>query len=455
MPVVTLGLVGLALFLRESIQVFVQRVRQESGQRSGRRCDQGCDPKVDKGVIESVRNLCACARSVDRVLSRSSQRRFTGFSLVELLISLSLGLLVLVALGQVFSSTIRTHGRTLATANLHENMRLIDAFLSRAADRAGYVGCLGHGNNVAKFLRGAWQDLPEYDLSQPVEGFENIGNGRFRPSIERLPLTSNRQRLHKSNNGINENMLAPGADILVLRGMGDLAGYVRQLPDDRSLLIEVDVHHLKPDNGDILILADCNQAALFNATGARRTGSMVSLGWNEGSGSFGNARVGTSDFGDETVAGLSLSLGGFTTASILAHVSTTVFFVGISQAADVRGNTLYSLWQKEGNSRPIELVRGVSDMQVLYGVKRGPIAGEQREVDELFLEGSVAGYYQWDEIPTGAVVASIWVSFGIESVFGVIDGRGEGGEQDYALSRSFSLTYALQNIRPRVLGVSP
>jgi hypothetical protein len=94
-------------------------------------------------------------------------------------------------------------------------------------------------------------------------------------------------------------------------------------------------------------------------------------------------------------------------------------------------------------------------MQVLYGVKRGPIAGEQREVDELFLEGSVAGYYQWDEIPTGAVVAFIWVSFGIESVFGVIDGRGEGGEQDYALSRSFSLTYALQNIRPRVLGVSP
>ena len=124
MPVVTLGLVGLALFLRESIQVFVQRVRQGSGQRSGRRCDQGCDPKVDKGVIESVRNLCACARSVDRVLSRSSQRRFTGFSLVELLISLSLGLLVLVALGQVFSSTTRTHGRTLATANLHENRRI-------------------------------------------------------------------------------------------------------------------------------------------------------------------------------------------------------------------------------------------------------------------------------------------------------------------------------------------
>ena len=395
----------------------------------------------------TVRAATFLARGVG-ITKHRPPKRSGGFSLVELLISLSLGLLVIAALGQVFSSTIRTHGRTLATANLHESMRLIDAFLSRAAARAGYMGCLGNHTSIANFLRGAWQDLPEYDLSRPVEGYENIGSGRFRPNIESLPLTSNRHRLHKSNNGIRENILAPEADILVLRGMGDAAGHVRQLPHDGSLLIEVGEQHLEPENGDILMIADCDQGALFNTTNRRRSGAMVSLSWGEGSGSLANGPVGTSGLGAETSVGLSLSPEGFAASSILAHVRTTVFFIGLSQVPDVRGNTLYSLWWKEGNSRPSELVRGVRDMQVLYGVKYGPRATDESSVPPLFVEGGVVGYYQWDQIPVDATVASIWISFVLQSVYGFVD------EENYALARSFSLTYALQNMRPSVLEVS-
>ncbi len=385
---------------------------------------------------------------VVRVPRFGASTRIAGFSLVEMLISLALGVLVIAALGQVFSSTVRTHGRTLATANLHENMRLIDAFLSRAIARAGFMGCLGNRDSMVNFLRGAWQDLPEYNLSRPVEGFENIGNGRFRPSIESLPLSSNRQRLHKPNNGIRENALAPDADILVLRGMGDVAGHIRQLPENGTLLIEVAEQHLEPENGDILAIADCNQGALFNATNRRRSGAMLNLSWDEGGGSFSNRSFGISGRGVETSADLSLSADAFAASSILAHVSTTVFFIGLSQAADVRGNALYALWWKEGNSRPAELVRGVRDMQVLYGVKRGPGAIDSSADAPLFLESGVVGYYQWDQIPVDAIVASVWVTFVIQSVYGFVD------EEDYALSRSFSLTYALQNMRPRVLEVS-
>lgn len=146
--------------------------------------------------------------------------------------------------------------------------------------------------------------------------------------------------------------------------------------------------------------------------------------------------------------GLSLSPEGFAASSILAHVRTTVFFIGLSQVPDVRGNTLYSLWWKEGNSRPSELVRGVRDMQVLYGVKYGPRATDESSVPPLFVEGGVVGYYQWDQIPVDATVASIWISFVLQSVYGFVD------EENYALARSFSLTYALQNMRPSVLEVS-
>jgi|TARA_B110000902_G_C14285341_1_gene578488 type IV pilus assembly protein PilW len=387
--------------------------------------------------------------SSKKIVVQTPLGRFAGFSLVELHISLALGLLIIAALGQVFSGAIRSHGRILATSNLQESMLLIDAFLSRAAVRAGYFGCLGDRRNIAKFLRGSWQELPEYDLRRPVEGYENSGNGSFQPSIQGLPLSSNRRRLHKPNNGIRASILGPRADVLVLRGMGDIAGDVIQQGADSSLLIEVGSHHLEPENDDILVLADCNQAAIFNTTNLRRSGSMLSLGWTEGSGMFANMSSGITATGSETAIGLSLVPEGFSSSSVLTHVSTTIFFIGRSQGADTRGNDLYSLWQKEGSSRPIELVRGVKDMQILYGVKSGLMVDEQNAPVQMFLEGGIVGYYQWDRIPNDAVVASIWITFVLESVYGLID------EEHYAPATSFSLTYALENMRPRVLGVSP
>ena len=386
--------------------------------------------------LKSTQTPCLC------------QQRVCGFSLVEMLIALSLGLLIIAALGQIFSTTIRNHGRTLATASLQENMRLIDAFVGRAADRAGYLGCLGNRGNIAKFLRGSWRDLPEYDLSQPVAGFENLGNGRFSPSIENLPLTSNRQRLHKPNNGIRQSLLAPTSDVLVLRGMGEIGGALRHLSDERMLMFEVSDHHLEPDNGDVLVITDCHQGALFSASTLRRSGSMVSMGWEESSGLFGNLAFGVTDAGEQTLVGLSLSQHGFAPSSILAHVVSTVFFVGQSQAVGAEGQTLYSLWQKDGSARPTELVRGVKDMQVLYGVKRAGVSVDVSDETQLFVEQGVIGYYQWDQISAETVVASIWLSFVIESSIDLDEGGGS------ATLRSFSLTYVLKNLRPRVLEVS-
>ena len=112
------------------------------------------------------------------------------------------------------------------------------------------------------------------------------------------------------------------------------------------------------------------------------------------------------------------------------------------------GQTLYSLWQKDGSARPTELVRGVKDMQVLYGVKRAGVSVDVSDETQLFVEQGVIGYYQWDQIPAETVVASIWLSFVIESSIDLDEGGGS------ATLRSFSLTYVLKNLRPRVLEVS-
>jgi type IV pilus assembly protein PilW len=49
-------------------------------------------------------------------------------------------------------------------------------------------------------------------------------------------------------------------------------------------------------------------------------------------------------------------------------MEATFFFIAESTQADDRGNPVNALWRKVGNAAPVELVQGVEDMQLLYGV---------------------------------------------------------------------------------------
>ena len=68
-----------------------------------------------------------------------------GFTLVELMIAITIGLIILAVLSQVFVSSKQTYRVQEALSRLQENGRYAVDFMGRDIRKAGYAGCVGAG----------------------------------------------------------------------------------------------------------------------------------------------------------------------------------------------------------------------------------------------------------------------------------------------------------------------
>lgn len=71
--------------------------------------------------------------------------RARGFTLIELMIALLLGLIVIGAIGAVFLSSSRTYRTTESLSRLQENARFAVQFISREVQLAGYADAFQRG----------------------------------------------------------------------------------------------------------------------------------------------------------------------------------------------------------------------------------------------------------------------------------------------------------------------
>ncbi|MCL4316405.1 MAG: prepilin-type N-terminal cleavage/methylation domain-containing protein [Gammaproteobacteria bacterium] len=71
---------------------------------------------------------------------RPVHHRASGFSLVELMISIAVGLLVLAGVTTMFAHNVKASGDTLKMARLHQELQAIMSLMTRDLRRAGYWG---------------------------------------------------------------------------------------------------------------------------------------------------------------------------------------------------------------------------------------------------------------------------------------------------------------------------
>jgi len=175
-----------------------------------------------------------------------------GFSLVELLVAMTLGLVAIAGLGQLYVGGRDAQRIVDANASLTEKARFALEFLARDIRMAGYFTCGGQRAAIANALNDGvyWFDIRGIDGvdggdgSQPVTGLPAVFAGPPNP--------------------------LPGSDLLVLR-------YA-----DTKQLIPIGADDLVPDQqrfdfasshpfgiGDIAVVNDaaCTQTAIFQVTG--------------------------------------------------------------------------------------------------------------------------------------------------------------------------------------------
>lgn len=357
------------------------------------------------------------------------RRPGAGFSLVELMIAMLLGVVVIAGIVALFSGNSRASALVGGQARLQENARYAFDFISRGARAAGYFGCGPQPQNIVKTLVGDWTQLPEFDITRPIAGHEGHAGGAWSPALSRLPGGSAGNVNFAPGGAIDIDRIVPATDILIVRTI--------QQPGQRLLepllptgdpLITAPGGEPGFDVGDIVMVADCEQAAIFRVTDMQIDGTRATLRHASGAGPFDNAAYLDSPAGPRP-ATLSVLDQPYGPEAVVGAVESSYFFIAPSLHLDSQGNNPLALWQKVGASGPVELVQGVEDMQLLYGV-------------DTTLADGIANpnqYLPFDQVPAGmGKIVTVRATLRVNSV----DPMADSGKR---LVRTFSKTIALRN----------
>jgi type IV pilus assembly protein PilW len=254
-----------------------------------------------------------------------------GFSIIELMISIPLGLLVLAAVLKIFTASMEGVHLQNGFSRVQENGRIATELMVRDIRGADYWGCGGNVGEITNHLDTTDTSYDESILPTSGKGIDGDND-----------VTS------ETISGITVKDVT---DILTLRGASSLSGV--QIETPYMPLNSATIHINKNTTiveGDILLLSDCKEADLFSNT-QNNTGTSGQINHTTGN-SLG------AQFINNVTKDLSHSYGG--DAQILIPYAK-VYFIGVNTSGS---HSLYRADDGVAN----ELVRGVNDLQIMYGV---------------------------------------------------------------------------------------
>jgi len=266
------------------------------------------------------------------------KKRQAGFSMVELMVALTLSLILIGGvLSLVYSSKV-TYLENERVAGTQEGGRAAFELLLRDLRGSGFQGCaqpvagLVPSNNIL-----ADPTSLLWDLGVPVQGYEGSG-GTFSPALD--PLLSGAASPPSAN-----------SDIIVIR---TIRAGVPQLRTSKFINPDDDVTVAKTDTqkvvGRTFVISDCQAETVFAATvndGGTTATLTKSVAPAVPSNQSGNL------------------LASFASGALVTPVDTVIYYIAPS---DTAGTALWRIVSSSNNAVPEELIPGVERMELQYGV---------------------------------------------------------------------------------------
>jgi type IV pilus assembly protein PilW len=276
------------------------------------------------------------ARVFVPVAARSHAR---GFSLVELMVAMALSLLLLSGVVAVFMSSRASYEATDKLSRIQENGRFALDEIARDVRSAGYVGCARAPTDLSTSLNSNTNLLYNF-LDGAVRGFQFTSATTWTPAVDTAVVTSP----------------ADGSDVLALRIPKRDATPLRLQADMSSGTDTISVPNTTTAGlaaGDIALAYSCEAQSFFYVTGF--AGGVISHATTSGV-TPGNANDNVNY--------------AFRRNAEVLPVQTVVYYVRQSSAAAAGTGPAdaNSLWRKVGDAAPQELVEGVQQMQLQFGV---------------------------------------------------------------------------------------
>jgi type IV pilus assembly protein PilW len=271
-----------------------------------------------------------------------------GFSLVELMVALTIGLIILAAVAKIFATSRATYGYEEGMARVQENGRFAINFLQQDIRMAGYMGCNSLSANISNIASPATA-LTTYTAGG-LQGFSGAGGtwspplpAGFFSSITPQPLPNTDVIIIQRASAINTHLASPtpptNANIQI------------QQTTQLAQMTQAGPGGTPPPQltaGAILMISDCKNADVFRATNFSNGSGIVTIAHS----STGN----TTNF---------LAHSYYNDAQIMTLVSRAYYI-----APGASGEP--ALWRIDlstngGSGVAQELVEGVESMKILYG----------------------------------------------------------------------------------------
>lgn len=288
--------------------------------------------------------------------------RARGFSLIELMLALTLSAVLTAGIVALFVQNNQTFALINGQSRMQESAAYAFDFIGRAIRTSGFLGCAPELANVHNALRGDWNDIYEFNITESLEAYtyDDVADVWI-PSLAELPRTNsgNNANLKIDGNGVPTADVTESSDVIVLRRISEPAARLvaTAQPNDDPV---VEAPGGDPGFGvdDIVVISDCQQAAVFRVTGLSVSGNQATVAHA--------VSASTDPFvnGD----GLISTMGEpYSREAVIGAIETQIFYVAPSTGTNNRGETPLALWWKVSDGAPVELVQGVTDIDARFG----------------------------------------------------------------------------------------
>jgi type IV pilus assembly protein PilW len=253
-----------------------------------------------------------------------------GFTLIEVMVAMTIGLIISALVVTIFSASSSTYKAADTLGALQETGRVALENIDRDVQMAGFRGC--NSNNVESSgpLMNVIAAPTTFanDLGTAIQGYEYTGPGWtpvLPPEITGAAPAP-----------------APNSDVLVVRvAVGTPATLNGPMVSPTS---DIPLFSAAGFNvGDTVFVADCNESAAFAVTGVAGTNLRHTVGANT------NASLGRD----------------FDVDALVMHFETHAYYVAPSSRNPA---TETSLWMLSSSAAgPVEVVEDVEGLQIQYG----------------------------------------------------------------------------------------
>jgi len=341
--------------------------------------------------------------------------RQRGLTLTELMVSVAISLVVLLALSNVYLSSRGAYRTNEALARVQETGRFALDWIARDLRSTGFTGCLSRAAEITVYSNPRPAGLAS---AAGIHGYERAAGFSYPSGIERLS--------GDEQSDVVRILAVDGAARALVEGESDVAA--------ASITIRDNEPGFEPD--DVLVVSDCERAAVFTVTGVlAKPVRLVHAAEKNGGLDTPTHRI-SPPFKAQSRA-------------LVARLGSITYFVGRPRDKKDAPPSLY----RAGFDRTEKVVENVEDLDFLYGIDSDG-------------DGAVDRYLRADQISAGQWdrVQSVRVSLVAMSADAAVPGGGQivylrdidgdtaidaqPARRDRRLRQVFTTTVALRNRLP-------